>query len=227
MPVIPVQDRRYEFFPVRRVYCVARNFADHAAQTGAAAGEKPFFFMKQPDMIVPVEDGRVWQMPLPDDTDAFEYEIELVACLGRGGRNLTREAAVDAVWGWCAGIDFTKRDRIRELSAAGRAWDLGKNFEGAAPVSHVRPMARTPLPAHTDLWLYVNNRKMQAGNTAQMIRDPFELISELSRHFTLAPGDLVFTGTPGGTGALSAGDRIEAGVNGVGSLKIELTAARA
>ena len=132
------------------------------------------------------------------------------------------EEAEEAVWGWCAGIDFTRRDLVREAAAKGRPWTFGKNFEGAAPVTHVRPKTRVPYPEPVDLWLYVNNQKRQSGNTDEMIFDPFDLIAELSRFVTLAPGDLVFTGTPGGAGNVRSGDRIRAGVNGVGSLNVEI-----
>lgn len=222
MPVIPVQVERYEFFPVHRVYCVARNYRAHAAETGGAVPAEPFFFMKAPDMVRPVGEKDVLRLSVPPETTAFEHEIELVAALSKGGRNMTREEAEEAVWGWCAGIDFTRRDHIKASMTAGHPWTFGKNFENAAPVSHVRPKHRVPIPAPTDLWLYVNNEKRQAGSTADMIYDPFELIAYLSRFVTLAPGDLVFTGTPGGAGNLRPGDVIRAGVNGVGALTIEV-----
>lgn len=222
MPVIPVEGERYEFFPVHRVYCVARNFRAHAEENGAAAPESPFFFMKAADMIRPVAEKETIKIAVPPETEAFEHEVELVAALSKGGRNLTREEAEEAVWGWCAGIDFTRRDLVREAAAKGRPWTFGKNFEGAAPVTHVRPKTRVPYPEPVDLWLYVNNQKRQSGNTDEMIFDPFDLIAELSRYVTLASGDLVFTGTPGGAGNVRAGDRIRAGVNGVGSLNVEI-----
>ena len=209
MPVIPVEGERYEFFPVHRVYCVARNYRAHAEENGAAAPEAPFFFMKAADMVRPVAEKETIKIAVPPETEAFEHEVELVAALSKGGRNLTREEAEDAVWGWCAGIDFTRRDLVREAGAKGRPWTFGKNFEGSAPVTHVRPKTRVPYPEPVDLWLYVNNQ-------------PFDLIAELSRYVTLAPGDLVFTGTPGGAGNVRAGDRIRAGVNGVGSLNVEI-----
>lgn len=222
MPVVPIQDERYEFFPVHRVYCVARNYGAHAKETGGEVPEAPFFFMKAPDMIRPVAEKEVLRLAMPPETEHYEHEIELVAALSKGGRNLTREEAEDAVWGWCAGIDFTRRDLVREAAAKGRPWTFGKNFENAAPVSHLRPKTRVPYPEPVELWLYVNNQKRQSGSTDEMIFDPFELIAELSRYVTLAPGDLIFTGTPGGAGNVRSGDKIRAGINGVGSLQLEI-----
>ena len=133
-------------------------------------------------------------------------------------QNLTPEEAEEAVWGWCVGIDFTRPEK----KVPNGPWEAAKVFEGSAPVSHVRPKHRTPLPAPADIWLYVNNQKRQSGRTDQMLRSPFEVIAEISKTWTLAPGDIVFTGTPAGNGPCRAGDRLEGGVNGVGQIKVEL-----
>lgn len=212
---IPVLDERYEFFPIHRVYGIAKNYAE----PGAPKAE-PFYFMKPTDNVVAVAEGDVLNVPMPPETKDLRHEIELVACLGRGGRNLTLEEAQEAVWGWCVGIDFTVADAA--LPSGGRDMLRAKTFERSAPVSFVKPAYRTPLPQAVDLWLYVNNQKRQAGSTTNLIRSPYEQIVELSRYFTLAPGDIIFTGTPNGASTLAIGDMIEAGVNGVGSLKVKI-----
>ncbi len=213
---IPVLDEHYEFFPIHRVYGIAKNYRE----PGSTEQPTPFYFMKANDNVVPVAEGRTVEISLPSYSQDLRHEIELVACLGRGGRDLTLEEAHEAVWGWCVGIDFTLADAA--LPSGARDFLVGKSFDRSAPVSHVRPAYRTPLPAPVDLWLYVNNQKRQSGTTANLIRSPYEQIVELSRRFTLAPGDIIFTGTPAGASRLLAGDLIEAGVNGVGSLKVKI-----
>lgn len=215
--VIPVQDERYEYFPVRRVYGIAKNYAAPGTPKPETL-EEALVFMKPADGVTPVEDGAVLTVPMPEGSESIVHEIELVACLSKGGRNLTPEEAEEAVWGWCVGIDFTRPEK----KVPNGPWEAAKVFEGSAPVSHVRPKHRTPLPAPADIWLYVNNQKRQSGRTDQMLRSPFEVIAEISKTWTLAPGDIVFTGTPAGNGPCRAGDRLEGGVNGVGQIKIEL-----
>lgn len=219
MPVIPVLDEKYEFFPINRVFGIAKNYRDPTVATQP----EPFYFMKSADCVVPVAEGETLDMPIPPGSQDLRHEIELVACLGRGGRNLTLEEAEEAVWGWCAGIDFTLADQKRQDGS--RDGLRSKVFAKSAPVSHVRPAYRAPLPHPVDLWLYVNNDKRQSGNSAQLIRSPFEQIMELSRFYELAPGDIIFTGTPLGSSRLVAGDKIEAGVNGVGSIRVNITEA--
>ena len=133
MPVIPVEGERYEFFPVHRVYCVARNFRAHAEENGAAAPESPFFFMKTADMICPVAEKETIKIAVPPETEAFEHEVELVAALSKCGRNLTREEAEEAVWGWCAGIDFTRRDLVREAPPRGVPGPSARISKGPLP----------------------------------------------------------------------------------------------
>lgn len=223
--VIPVQDERYEFFPVRRVYCAARNYSAHAAEVARPGEvvEAPFFFMKPSDAVVPVADGETVRIAAPEDPEArLEYEVELVACLSKGGRNLTEEEAEACIWGWCVGIDFTRRDRQREMSAKGRPWEVAKATDRSAPVSHLRSAYRTPMPAPADIYLYKNNEKVQSGRTDQMMVSPAGLIAELSRTWELQPGDIVFTGTPSGVGPVKKGDVLLAGVNGVGTLRVEI-----
>ena len=214
--VVPVQDERYQFLPVNRVFGVAKNYAEPGREPDAP----PFYFMKPASSVLPVADGDVAKSPMPPSTDDLRHEIELVACLGKGGRNLTREEAEAAVWGWCTGIDFTLGDQ--KLASGANDITRAKSFERSAPVTHVRPAYRSPMPEPADLWLYVNNQKRQAGSTEHLVKDPYEVIMELSRFWDLQPGDLIFTGTPFGAGKVHKGDRLEGGVNGVGTIKVEI-----
>ena len=221
--VIPVQDERYEFFPVRRVYCIARNYrAPGEAQPEAATLGSPLFFMKPADAIVPVADGETFALPFPPMGENLRPELELVACLSKGGSNLTVEEAEAAIWGWCVGFDFARGDLQDAAKRAGAPWETAEVFDRCAPVTHVRPAYRAPMPAPADIYCYVGNEKRQAGNTSQMLRSPAEVIALLSTYWTLEPGDIVFTGTPAGVAPVKRGDRLMGGVNGVGQLKVEL-----
>lgn len=222
--VIPVQDERYEFFPVRRVYCIARNYRA-PGEALLAAGEKlpePIFFMKPADAVVPVADGETLALAFPPRGENLRPELELVACLSKGGANLTLEEAEAAIWGWCVGIDFARGDLQDESKKHGRPWETAKVFDNCAPVTHVRPAYRAPMPAPADVYFYVGNEKRQSGNTSQMLRSPAEVIAALSTYFTLEPGDIVFTGTPAGVAPVKRGDRLMGGVNGVGQIKVDL-----
>lgn len=214
--VIPVQDERYEFFPINRVYGVGNNYAE----PGAAETPQPFYFMKPADAVVPVADAKVLDIAIPDGTNEMRHEIELVAALGKGGRNMTLEEAQEAVWGWCVGLDLTLADQ--RLPNGSKDWARSKGFDRSAPVSYLRPAYRTPMPAPSDMWLYVNNHKRQAGSTAHLALSPYEVIVALSQRWELKPGDLIFTGTPSGVAALKSGDRLEGGVNGVGTIKARI-----
>lgn len=219
-PAIPVVDERYTYFPVRRVFGIAKNYyaAGESAQS-CGAPDEPMFFIKSPTDVAPVLDGDVLRVPFPAATGELIPEIELVACLGSGGRDIPVEEAYDKVWGWCVGIDFTRKD----LRKPGFPWAAVKSFEAAAPVSCVRPAYRTPMPGPADVYLYVNNEKRSAGNTTQMIRSTAEIISALSKLWTLEAGDIIFTGTPmPGAGAVKPGDTLMGGVNGVGQIKLQL-----
>lgn len=214
--VVPVQDETYSYFPIHRVFGIARNYAE----PGAATKDTPFYFMKDCYTVVPVADGECARIPMPPQSQVLKHEIELVACLGKGGRNLTLEQAAEAVWGWCVGIDFTLGDQ--KLPSGATDFARAKSFERAAPVTHVRPAYRCPMPAPADLWLYVNNQKRQGGCTSNLIVQPLETIVELSRFWELQPGDMIFTGTCGGADKVFPGDHLEGGVNGVGSIKVDI-----
>lgn len=219
--VIPVQDENYEFFPVNRVYGAARNYAATEAERLEKAGTVPPLFLKAPDTIVPIEDGATYRWAMPAKTERMVPELELVACLGSGGRNLSVEEAEKCIWGWCVGFDFTRRLAAEDL-AEGGPWDLMKTIDGGAPVSHVRPAYRTPLPAPTEIYLWRNNQKRQSASTSLMIASPAELISIISRYWEVRAGDMIFTGAPVNVPECVVGDRFEGGVNGVGTIRVEI-----
>lgn len=215
-PVVPIQDERYTFFPIHRVYGVAKNYAE----PGTQVKDVPFFFMKPADTVAPVAEGECLTVPMPSHTNDLKHEIELVAALGKGGRNMTLEEAAEAVWGWCVGIDFTLGDQ--KMPSGANDITRAKSFERAAPVGYIRPAYRCPMPAPADLWLYINNRKRQGGSTEHLILSPLETIVELSKYWELRPGDLIFTGTPGGAASVQPGDLLKGGVNGVGSIEVKI-----
>lgn len=213
--VIPVDDERGDLFPVRRVYGIARNYGKRDSDGRL---DPALIFMKPADNIVAVAPGACARIVMPEAVDSMVHEIELVACLSKGGSNLTVEEAQAAVWGWCVGIDFTRRDlRVKDAP-----WEAAKAFDGSAPVSYVRPKSQIGVPQAAPIWLDVNGERRQDGRTDQMLRGVFEIISEISRVWTLAPGDVIFTGTPAGNDPCRVGDLLEGGVEGVGSIRCEI-----
>lgn len=216
-PCLPVAGSD-ALFPVRRVYCVGRNYAAHAREMGADEKEPPFFFMKPADAVV-VSDGRV---PYPPQTADMHHEIELVCAIGKGGRDIPPTAALDHVWGYGVGIDLTRRDLQAVAKEMRRPWDTGKVFDGSAPVSALRPASETGHLSDGRIWLAVDGNDRQDGDLADMIWPVPDIIAHLSGLFTLAPGDLIFTGTPEGVGPVEAGNRMTGGVDGVGEIEIEV-----
>jgi len=206
-------------FPVHRVFCVGRNYADHAREMGADPDrEPPFFFTKPADAVV--SDGGA--VPWPPATSDLQHEIELVVALGRGGRDVPETAAPDLVLGYAVGLDLTRRDLQREAKRLARPWDAAKGFEASAPCSAIHPVAATGHPERGRIWLEVEGALRQEGDLAAMIWSVPELLARLSTLFRLAPGDLVFTGTPAGVAPLARGDRVTGGVEGVGEIAITM-----
>lgn len=205
-------------FPVRRVYCVGRNYADHAAEMGADTREPPFFFSKPADALVP--GGGDIAYPLA--TSNLQHEVELVVALASGGANIPLESALDCVFGYAVGFDLTKRDLQLRSKEKGHPWDMGKGFDQGGPIGEIRPVSRIGHPATGAVWLKVNGELRQNGDLAQMSWKVAEVIANLSQYIALAPGDLIFTGTPGGVSTIVRGDVIEGGVAGVGELRIRL-----
>jgi fumarylpyruvate hydrolase len=204
-------------FPVRRVYCVGRNYAGHAREMGAAEREPPFFFAKPRDAVT----TRAC-LPFPGMTGNLHHEVELVVALGGGGRSIRTEAAADRVFGYAVGVDLTRRDLQAEAKQKGRPWTTAKGFDCSAPISAIRPARDCGSPERADISLSVNGQLRQQGNTSEMIWSVAEIVARLSEYFELAAGDLIFTGTPEGVGPLAAGDRVDCAVDGVGSLCFEL-----
>jgi fumarylpyruvate hydrolase len=200
---------------VRRIFCVGRNYPEHAREMGFQDRAPPFFFTKPADAVV--ASGAA--VPYPPRTLNLHHEIELVVALGRGGRDVLVGDALALVFGYSVGNDLTRRDVQAAAKDAGRPWDTAKGFDHAAPVAPVVPASMCGHPAKGRIWLEVNGTLRQQGDLADMIWSVPEVIAELSTWFELAPGDLVFTGTPAGVGPLVAGDRVRGGVDGVGLLE--------
>ena len=203
-------------FPVHRIYCVGRNYADHVREMGSdPRSEPPIFFSKPADALVPSGTD----VPYPPRTQNLHHEIELVVALGRGGRDVPVVDAPALVFGYAVGNDLTRRDLQAAAKKAGQPWDVAKGFDASAPVSPLRLAAETGPLSRGRIWLEVNGVLRQQADIADMIWSVPEIIAELSTYFELKPGDLIFTGTPAGVGALLPGDRIRGGVDGVGTLE--------
>lgn len=214
---VPVVDSKV-LFPVNRVYCVGQNYAEHAAEMGASPRQAPFFFSKPADAIVVSE-----SVPYPPMTGDLHHEVELVVALREGGRNVNPDRALDLVFGYGIGVDLTRRDLQAEAKNLGRPWTTAKGFDHSAPLSAIRRVSGIGHPDHSAISLSVNGQERQRGNTSDMIWTVPEIIAELSRYFELAPGDLIFTGTPAGVGALNRGDRVECSIREVGSMGFEIS----
>ena len=219
LPSLPVEgsDAR---FPVGRIYCVGRNYAEHAREMGHDPDrEPPFFFMKPADALVPGGGS----LPYPLATKNLHYEIELVAVIGKGGVRIHAKDALTHVWGYGVGLDMTRRDVQAAAKTAGRPWDMGKGFDQSAPCSAIRPASKIGHPAKGAIWLTVNGATKQRGDLEDMIWPLPDIIRHLSELVALAPGDLIFTGTPAGVGPVVAGDSLEGHVDGVGDLAVRYT----
>jgi len=210
-----------DLFPVRRIYCVGRNYADHAREMGHDPDrEPPFFFQKSPDNLLPAGAPEGGDFPYPSKSDNVHHEIELVCALGGGGVDIPEDKAMNLIWGYGVGLDMTRRDLQGEAKKAGRPWDVGKAFENAAPIAPLHPATDVGDMSQARIWLDVNNETRQDDNSNQSIWSMPETISYLSGLFELRPGDLIFTGTPAGVGPVVPGDILEGGVEGLGDIKI-------
>ncbi|HZS84367.1 MAG TPA: fumarylacetoacetate hydrolase family protein [Stellaceae bacterium] len=204
-------------FPVRRIYCVGRNYAAHAREMGHDPDrEEPFFFMKPTDAIV----GNGAEIPYPPMTSDLHHEIELVVALARGGSDIPVESALDCVFGYAVGLDMTRRDLQGAAKKLGRPWDFGKGFDNAAPCAAITPAAKTGHPGAWAIWLEVNGKLRQKSDLSKLIWNIPETIAYLSRYMTLAPGDIIFSGTPEGVAAVGRGDRLLGHVDGLEDLEV-------
>lgn len=216
-PCLPVADG--EFFPIRRIFCVGRNYAAHAREMGAnPEREPPFFFTKPADAAVAAS-----SIPYPPATANLHHEVELVVALGDGGADIAAERVEALIYGYAVGVDLTRRDLQDEAKSLRRPWDMSKGFDASAPTGALAPASRIGHPARGRIALSVNGVTRQDGDLADMIWDTKHIIADLSRLVALAPGDLIFTGTPEGVGAVSRGDKVHAEIAGVGTLDFKLS----
>lgn len=199
-------------FPVHRIYCVGRNYAEHAQEMGFSGREPPFFFMKPVDALVPVAAGETGTIAYPSLTANLHHEVELVVALGPGG----------TIFGYAAGLDMTRRDLQGEMKKQGRPWEIGKAFEQSAPIGPIVPVASTGELSAGAITLDVNGQRRQAGDLSELIWSVPETLEKLAEAWTLQPGDLIFTGTPAGVGAVVRGDLMEAHIAGLPELRVRV-----
>jgi fumarylpyruvate hydrolase len=210
-------------FPVRRIYCVGRNYAAHAREMGHDPDrEPPFFFGKPADAIVYVPPGSTGEFPYPSSTNDVHHEMELVVAIGKGGRDIPVERALDHVYGYALGLDMTRRDRQAEAKKMGRPWDVAKGFDYSAPLGPIHPVSRVGQIDHGAIRLAVNGAERQCSDVSQLIWSTAETIAHLSQLFELRPGDLIFTGTPEGVGAIERGDLMTGSIDGLGELNVRV-----
>lgn len=209
-------------FPVRRVYCVGRNYAEHAKEMGFTGREDPFFFNKPADALLNVGDGQVGILPYPPKTSNLHYEIELVVALDKGGRDLTPEQAARCVWGYAIGLDMTRRDLQGEAKKQGRPWEVGKAFDHSAPIGPLHPREQTGELNAGAISLSVNGTVKQSSDLSQMIWNVADSIAYLSGLFELKAGDIIFTGTPEGVGPVVVGDTMIGAIAGLEELHVRV-----
>lgn len=222
IPALPVPSLRVTGtstrFPVRRIWCVGRNYLEHIRELGNDERQPPFFFAKHADMIA--QDGAT--VPYPSLTKDFQHEVEMVVALRSGGTNITPDQALGHVFGYGVAIDLTRRDLQTASRKKEQPWEIGKSFDLSAPCGALRPAAEIGHPAKGRIWLSVNGTQRQNGDLAEMIWNTAEIISRLSLQVGVGAGDIIMTGTPAGVAALAPGDRIECGIDGVGTLKVQI-----
>ena len=219
IPTLPIHGSK-DLFPIHRIYCVGRNYAAHTREMGHDPDrELPFFFQKNPDNII--TNGE--KFPYPDKSKDVHFEIELVIALSKGGKDIEEAEAMDCVFGYAVGLDMTRRDLQGEAKKSGRPWEVGKAFENSAPCGEVVPVAHVRGIENSRIWLEVNGITRQDGNINQLLWNIPETIAYLSGLFTLAPGDLIYSGTPSGVGAIVKGDVMKGAVEGIGEITISVS----
>lgn len=212
-----------QMFPVRRIYCIGRNYAAHAREMGSdPTREPPFFFQKPTDAIQNVAPGTVADHPYPPLTKNYHYEVELVAALHKGGRNLPVDKALELVHSYALGLDMTRRDLQRAMGDEKKPWEIGKSFDKSAPIGPLHLVAQTGHFTKGGIWLKVNGQTKQNANLNQMIWNVAEQISRLSQAFELFPGDIVYSGTPENVGPVVRGDVIECHIDGLPNLSVKI-----
>ncbi|MFM1925468.1 MAG: Fumarylpyruvate hydrolase [Pseudomonadota bacterium] len=219
VPVLGQTDR----FPVHRIYCVGRNYEEHAKEMGFTGREPPFFFLKPTDSLVVVEAGQTGHMPYPSLTQNMHHEIELVVAIGQGGRNISEAQATQHIYGYAVGLDMTRRDLQNEMKKQGRPWCIGKAFDHSAPIGPITPLAQVGNVNQAEISLQVNGADRQRSQVSKLIWNVAETIAHLSAAWELQPGDLIYTGTPEGVAAVVAGDLLVGHVAGLEPLKVKIT----
>ena len=220
LPTVPVTGGG--LFPVHRIYCVGRNYAEHAQEMGFTGREPPFFFLKPADAVLPVADGELGEMAYPPLTANLHHEIELVVAIGIGGRDIAAADALGHIWGYAIGLDMTRRDLQNDMKKQGRPWCIGKAFDESAPIGPLHAIAQTGELTQGAITLSVNGVVRQQGDLRDLIWNVAETIETLSKAWTLQPGDLIFTGTPAGVAAVVSGDLMEGRIAGLGLLQVRV-----
>jgi fumarylpyruvate hydrolase len=218
---VPVVGRA-ERFPVARIYCVGRNYEDHAKEMGFTGREPPFFFIKPANTVVVVNAGETGTLPYPSLTKNFHHEIELVACIGTGGKNIKAADAMKHIFGYAVGLDMTRRDLQGEMKKLGRPWCIGKAFDHSSPIGPITPAAQAGDIENAEIWIQVNGADRQRSHINKLIWNMAETIEHLSTAWELQPGDLIYTGTPAGVNAVVSGDTMVGMVGGLTELRIKV-----
>ena len=218
LPVIGLSER----FPVHRVYCVGRNYEEHAKEMGFTGREPPFFFLKPADAVVPVEAGTTGTMAYPSLTSNLHHEIELVVAIGKAGKNIKAADAAQYIYGYAVGLDMTRRDLQNDMKKQGRPWCIGKAFEQSAPIGPITPAQQVGNIAEAEISLQVNGSDRQRSHINKLIWNIGETIEHLSAAWELQPGDLIMTGTPEGVAAVVRGDMLDGSVAGLTPLQVKI-----
>jgi fumarylpyruvate hydrolase len=217
-PVLPV-DGTADLFPVNRIFCVGRNYADHVREMGGSPDrEPPVFFMKPGSAVLP--EGR--DFPYPGRSHDVHYEFELVVAVAKGGENISAQAALSHVYGYAAGLDMTRRDLQQDARTKGQPWEVAKSFDHSAPCSKIVPASKAGHPSIGAIWLELNGKRVQNSNISQLIWGIPEMIATLSTYFALTAGDLIFTGTPAGVGPVRRGDLLHGAIENVAELAVRV-----
>ncbi|MES2947560.1 MAG: fumarylacetoacetate hydrolase family protein [Pseudomonadota bacterium] len=209
-------------FPVHRIYCVGRNYVEHAQEMGHTGREAPFFFMKPADAVLVAEPGTTVAMPYPSLSTNLHHEIELVVAIGVGGANIKAADAAKHIFGYAVGLDMTRRDLQNDMKKQGRPWCIGKGFDHSAPIGAITPAAQVPDISSAGIYLQVNGQDRQRSSVSKLIWNIAETLEQLSAAWTLQPGDLIFTGTPEGVGAVVRGDTLVGGIDGLQTLQVRV-----
>lgn len=209
-------------FPVRRIYCVGRNYVEHAKEMGFTGREPPFFFQKPTDAILVVPAGKTVEMPYPQATSNMHYEMEMVVAIGKQGKNIKKEDAQQYIYGYACGLDMTRRDCQFAMRDKGRPWEIGKAFDRSAPIGPIYPAASVGFIDAGAISLEVNGEKKQSSDITKLIWNVAETIEHLSGFFELFPGDLIYSGTPEGVGPVKAGDTMHGRIDKLGEIKVKV-----